>query len=70
MIAPVPLSLSTHQEDQLVLLASFSALSRRGALDVYRAPTINAGTMSKLLLKGLTCSAVEKPSGGSQRTVY
>lgn len=70
MIAPVPLSLTPHQEEQLTLLGRFCAASRRGAIDVHKAPTINAGTMAKLLRMGLTCSAVVKPPGGSQRTVY
>jgi hypothetical protein len=66
----VPLTQTAHQEAQLVLLASFSALSRRGGLDVYRAPGLNANTLSILQLRGLTCSAVERPKGGSQKTVY
>lgn len=70
-----PATLTDHQRAQLVLLARFSALSRRGGLDVHRAPDLNAVTMSKLLRMGLTCSAplaAGAPGNamGGQKTVY
>jgi hypothetical protein len=70
MTAPVPLPLTPHEQAQLLLLIRFSAGSRRTALDVYRAPDLNAGTMARLQAHGLTVSAREGSSRSGQRTVY
>ncbi|MBX3480123.1 MAG: hypothetical protein KF842_06960 [Caulobacter sp.] len=67
MIIP---ALTAHQRAQLLLLIRFSAGSRRTALDVYRAPDINPGTMARLQAMGLTVSAREGSGRTGQRTVY